>query len=253
MIIYPSNVKILVGSSSLLTSKYLTFLPDEVLYENKRSSCIPLSKILPSDLANISQRIRYLRGLMGLDRPSMEARHQIKVTSLEKWESGSTNITPKNITRLINAALDHSIECTSEWLINGEGIPPRTVLPSAINQPGNAITNKTVNILRDLNYFRNTYPNGITLMVTDDSMAPFYVNGDFVGGEFMDLEDLKSCLDRPCIVQTVDGKIRLRRVGYDKGAWLLFGTNIKHVGSPYVEFNVNISKVAPVFWHRMKF
>lgn len=211
-----------------------------------------MSKTATSDLGNISQRIRYLRGLMGLDRPSMQARHQIKVTSLEKWESGSVNITPKNITRLINAALDHSIECTSEWLINGEGLPPRTVLQSTINQSSNVIENKTVNILRDLTYFRNTYPNGITLMVTDDSMAPFFVNGDFVGGEFVNLEDLKSCLDRPCIVETTDGKKRIRRIGYDRGKWLLFGTNIKHTGSPYAEFDVNISKVAPIFWHRMK-
>ena len=79
-----------------------------------------MSKTVTSDLTNISQRIRYLRGLMGLDRPAMEARHQIKVTSLEKWENGSLNITPKNINRLISAALDHSIECTAEWLINGE-------------------------------------------------------------------------------------------------------------------------------------
>jgi transcriptional regulator with XRE-family HTH domain len=91
----------------------------------KRHTCILLSKKNSNALDNISKRIRYLRELTGLERQEVEARHQIKVVSLDKWENGRANISTKNIARLINMALDHSIECTTEWLISGEGPPQK--------------------------------------------------------------------------------------------------------------------------------
>jgi transcriptional regulator with XRE-family HTH domain len=218
----------------------------------KRSRGIELSKKNSSDLTKTGNRIRYLRGLMGLDRPAMKKRHQISASSMEKWECGLTNIKAKNIQRLISAALDHSIECTSEWLMNGDGPPPRTILASTITESTEATTNKTLNALRDLKYFKDSYPNGISLMITDDAMAPFYVSGDFVGGEVVKLKDLKKCLDFPCIVHTADGKARVRRIGYSNGEWFLYGTNVKHEGSAYLEINVEITKAAPIFWVRMQ-
>ncbi len=205
-----------------------------------------------SNLDNIANRIRYLRMLTGLDRHQMQARHDVKVSSLDKWESGLANISQRNITRLINVALDHSIECTPEWLITGGGHPPKTVPPSAIDHHQVGAGNTAENILKDLSYFRNTYPGGITLMISDDAMAPIYANGDFVGGNVVDLKDLKECLDFACIIHTADGKKRLRRVGYNNGAWFLYGTNTRHVGSPFMEIDMEITKIAPIFWHRMQ-
>ena len=205
-----------------------------------------------SDLSIIGNRIRYLRGLMGLDRQTMEKRHDIKAVSLEKWEGGFNNIKTQNIQRLITAALAHSIECSAEWLLKGEGSPPSTILPSKFIKSKGPTSSKTINALRDLSYFKESYPNGMTLMVNDDAMAPFYVHGDFVGGELVDLAELKKCLDSPCIVQTADGKIRVRRIGYCNGEWFLYGTNVKHEGSAYMEINVKITKAAPIFWLRMQ-
>jgi hypothetical protein len=83
-------------------------------------------------------------------------------------------------------------------------------------------------------------------------MSPFYINGDFVGGIVVDPKDLKKCLDYACIVHTADGKMRVRRVGYNMGSWFLYGTNTRHIGSPLMEINVQITKAAPIFWHRMR-
>ena len=33
---------------------------------------------------------------------------------------------------------------------------------------------------------------------------------------------------------------------------VLYGTNTRHKGSPYLEKNVTITNAAPVFWHRIK-
>ena len=134
----------------------------------------------------------------------------------------------------------------------GVGAPPKTIPPSTINTHQEGTGNSTEDILRDLSYFRNTYPRGITLMVSDDAMAPTYVTGDFVGGNTLDLTDLKKCLDFACIIHTADGKKRLRRVGYKNGTWFLYGTNTRHKGAAFLEIDPEITKVAPIFWHRMK-
>ncbi len=210
-----------------------------------------MNKNKTSALNTIANRIRYLRNLTGLKREEVEVRHYISVSSLEKWENGRANISAKNISRLINMALDYAIECTPEWLISGEGHPPKTITTSSLNEYQNSVGNTVEMILRDLNYFKITYPQGLTLMVSDDSMADYYTNGDFVGGLPIDLNKLKEYLHHACIVRTADGKIRLRRIGYD-GAWFLYGTNTRHKGSPYLEKDVKITEVAPVFWHRLK-
>lgn len=202
-------------------------------------------------LNTIADRIRYLRSLTGLKREEVELRHHITKSSLEKWENSRANISAKNIARLINMALDYSIECTPEWLINGDGPAPKTITLSSFGGHKNSVGNTIEMILRDLNYFKTTYPQGLTLMISDDSMADHYTNGDFVGGLPVELSKLNEYLDCACIVQTADGKMRLRRIGYDD-SWFLYGTNTRHKGTPYLERNVIIVNAAPVFWHRLK-
>jgi transcriptional regulator with XRE-family HTH domain len=204
------------------------------------------------DLRIIGNRIRYLRTLIGIDRREMEARYQIKVTSLDKWENGKTNILPKNIARLISIALDHSIECTSEWLISGEGPPPKTITSSILTSQQSGIGNTPTDMMRDLNYLKNTYPNLITMTIIDEAMAPFYLPGDYVAGNVINLEKLKEYLNIACIVHTADGKERLRNIGYSNGSWFLYGNYLKHKGTPFLEANIELTKVAPVFWHRIK-
>ena len=216
----------------------------------KRASVFSLKKKDHSNLDIIGNRIRYLRMLTGLDRSNMEKRHQVKKVSLEKWENGTANISLRNITRLVSVAIDHSIECTPEWLVTGEGSPPKTIPPSTIDPYKVGSGSTTEDILRDLSYFKSTYPLGISLMISDDAMMPCYDDGDFVGGQVVELKDLKECLDHACIVHTADGKKRVRRIGHNDGVWFLYGTNISHKGSAILETGIEITKVAKVFWHR---
>ena len=206
-----------------------------------------------SNLDSIGNRIRYLRMLTGLDRNHMEMRHQVKKVSLVKWENGTANISPRNITRLINVAIDHSIECTPEWLTTGVGNPPKTIASSTIDAHKVSTGNTTEDILRDLRHFKSTYPQGITLKVSDKAMLPAYADGDFVGGNTIELSDIKEYLDQACIVHTADDKKRVRRIGESNGSWFLYGTNLTNNEAAYLEHNVEIIKIAPVFWHRRNF
>ncbi len=211
-----------------------------------------MNKVKVGTLNTVANRVRYLRNLTGLDRPEAAARHHIAVSSFEKWENGRSNPTGRSLTRVIDMALAHSIECTPEWILHGEGSPPKIISPSSLKENRTSVGNTAEETLRDLQYFKTAYPEGLTLMVSDDAMADHYTQGDFVGGVPVDLDNLKQYLDYACIVQTSDGKIRLRRIGYQNGSWFLHGTNTRHKGSPYLEKDVMIIRVAPVFWHRLK-
>jgi transcriptional regulator with XRE-family HTH domain len=213
----------------------------------------PKTNIVKTTALNtIANRIRYLRNLTGLTRDEVAEYSHITKSALEKWENGTANISARNVTRLINMAADQSIACTAEWLLHGEGHPPKTVVPSSLSEHQASVGNTIETALRDLNLFKMTYPQGLTLMITDDAMADYYVSGDFVGGLSVDLDKLKQYLNYACIVQTADGKTRLRRIGCEDGSWFLYGTNTRHNGWPYLEKDVKIAKVAPVFWHRLK-
>ena len=203
-------------------------------------------------LNTIANRIRYLRNLTGLKREDVAERYPITRSALEKWENGTANISARNVARLINMAADQSIVCTAEWLLRGDGNPPKTVTPSSLSEHQASVGNTIETALRDLNLFKMTYPQGLTLMVSDDAMADYYANGDFVGGLPVDLDKLKQYLNHACIVQTADEKTRLRRIGYEDGSWFLYCTNTRHKEWPFLEKNVKIVKAAPVFWHRLK-
>jgi len=76
-----------------------------------------------SNLDSIGNRIRYLRMLTGLDRNHMEMRHQVKKVSLVKWENGTANISPRNITRLINVAIDIPLNAHKNGSLQVQEIP----------------------------------------------------------------------------------------------------------------------------------
>lgn len=211
-----------------------------------------MNNVKAGALNTVADRVSYIRKLTGLDRNVVAKRYHFGISSLEKWENGRSHPTERSLKRVINMALAHSIECTPEWILHGEGPPPKIITPSSLSKDLISENHTTEGILRDLHYFKTLYPEGLTLMVSDDAMADYYVNGDFVGGLPVDLGKLKQYLSYACIVQTADGKTRLRRIGHEDGSWFLYGTNTRHNGWPYLEKDVNLTKAAPVFWHRLK-
>jgi len=64
-------------------------------------------------------------------------------------------------------------------------------------------------------------------------MLPAYADGDFVGGNTIELSDIKEYLDQACIVHTADEKKRVRRIGESNGSWFLYGTNLQTMKLPF--------------------
>ncbi len=203
-----------------------------------------------------SDRIRFVRTLMGLTRTEMERHYNVKSTSLEKWECGKNNISLKSATQLAQIAQQNGINCYSEWILFGEGDKPTANPNHQKKKITDVIEEENVPdselIIRDMLQFKKNYPAGDILLVTDDSMYPQFSVGDYVGGLPILLETLKNKLDHAFIVQTEDGKKRLRRITRKGTVYTLYGINLQHSGTPVFEVDVKIKKAYTVFWHRLK-
>lgn len=196
------------------------------------------------------ERIRFLRSLTGLTAKEFCERYGVSHSSYTKWEAGFLPISASKAKTLIAIAEQSGIYCTLSWLLHGTGQVPQEQ-KHITNQTPEEISEPHIAIAKEQEFFKRTYKNSEILVICDKSMEPQYKIGEYVGGTCVDLKKIKKYLDYPCIVTTDDGKVRLRRIGYNSKNFFLFGTNTRYAGGPLFEHSPKIIKLAPIFWHRM--
>lgn len=208
-----------------------------------------------NDYKNTKERIRFLRSLTGLTAKEFCERYDVSHSSYTKWEAGFSPISSSKAKRLIAIAEQNGIYTTLAWLLHGVGQSPQEQKVFAKDSLNHEFLNKPeelhLTISREQEFFKKTYKNAEILVVCDKSMEPQFKVGEYVGGTCIDLKKIKKYLDYPCIVTTEDGRIRLRRLGYNNKSFFLFGTNTRYTGGPLFELSPKITKLAPIFWHRM--
>jgi hypothetical protein len=119
---------------------------------------------------------------------------------------------------------------------------------STINLKANL---KGDNALDELKLFTNKNPNATYLCVPDDTMAPFYYQGDFVAGIRLYAEDIKNADEKDCIVQLGTGEILIRRLKiYENDKIALISTNLDSSVYPPAILEPDIVSAAPVIWRR---
>lgn len=105
--------------------------------------------------------------------------------------------------------------------------------------------------LKETEHFCRIYPNGVTLLQSDDSMKPQFFFGDIVCGIPYFCDEISAhCLEKVCIVQTCD-KIKLLRYvrkGSQEGLFFLGTTNPEFAIDA---FETSLEYAAPVVWHRL--
>jgi len=190
---------------------------------------------------------------MGLTRLSFEEQHGIKKTTIEKWEMGTSTISPRKLDELVSAARKHNVVCQRDWILFGRGEPPEVVSGRERNLSEEANINYTVRLANDFIHFNKTYPNGDTLLITDNSMLEKFSPGDYVFGVKIDISDAPKYVGKPAIVETEDGKKRLRNLGYTDGDYFLYSNNMKNTQSQIIEKGIDILSIAPIIWHRFHF
>lgn len=159
--------------------------------------------------STIAQRLVRLRKTAGLTRKEIEIKYGIKNPSLRSWEIGTRTLKRRNAETLASIFKNHGINCTVEWLLEGNGTDPLEVASQATEE---------AYILKEIYRFESFHKDSTVLCVSDDYMAPWLRKGDFVGGVFKKQLNQESFVGRICIVKTREfgTQIRLVKEGENK-------------------------------------
>ena len=193
------------------------------------------------------------------------ARHNIPRSTLFAWKNGNKRLTRKGAERLEKAFESENILCSSIWLLDGTGLPPRTfeevkqgVSPILgyykAGEEFDETLDEEIKVLKEIEFFRKIHDNGEILLVTDDGMAPLVVPGDYVAGLTVTEENITTAFNKPCIVRLSSDQTLIRH--FSKGSkpdvYTLSCSNPLTTAQSPTLFDVKIKAVAPVLWIRYK-
>ena len=211
------------------------------------------------------ERLRRARVLAGLaTRREFEMKYRISANTLQGWEQGKNPLSEKGAKRVVEAFNHEGLICTLEWLLHGTGMPPRPyeMLRMGINAK---LDNPTKNleqlnlqeeecIYKETQLFREQYQGSIVLTVVDDSMSPYFKEGDHIGGVQVPNETLDQYLNELCILELEHNVIlpRLLQKGSHDGVYTASCTNPTSKSAPLNLIDVKIISAAPIVWHRKK-
>ena len=201
---------------------------------------------LPNDAYQTSSsRVKSIRMMLGLSRKSFEDVSGISAATLTAWETNKHPLSVKGAKKLVDALEKLNINCTADWLLSGEGLAPR------YRQPETECFELDARILKEVFYFEQNNPLPIVSIISDDSMAPFYQLGDYVGGCQLLPNKAEQLIGRDCIVTLETGRVVIRRVQQGKeGRLNLYSLNYETQAENAFISDCKIQRIAQVIWHR---
>lgn len=205
------------------------------------------------------ERLKRARILAGITtRREFAQKHNISANTLQSWEQGKSTLTKKGAQRLVTALKQEGWLCSAEWLLQGSGLPPRSFernsqsTESVIHE--NLHWTEEERIYREIQFFKQNNPNSIVLTISDDSMEPFFANGDIIGGVQNFEKTIDDYLGTFCILELIHNQIvpRLLQAGSQPGVYTASCTNPKTKTAPLNIYDTKIISAAPIVWHRKK-
>ena len=194
-----------------------------------------------------ANRVKNARLQLGYTREKFAEEHGISVSSLRSWETGKYQLSSKAVLRLVSAFEASGLVCTTEWLLNGEGLAPRL----APNAKRDLIWDEEETILKEVFFFEENNSDPVVLVVPDDAMEPVYSVGDYVAGNAVSLDLLSDLNYKNCIFKLNSGETVVRRLNRTKGGvHNLYPLNMNTNLSTAFFKDVQVEAVAQVVWHR---
>lgn len=207
------------------------------------------------------RRLRMLRILSGLTRQELYEKVHISPSTMNTWETARVELTESGATRICVAFSKVGILCAKEWLLTGEGSPPRIMTAVERSIFSESMEDLSVSdsfsvdtqsvqdlpvahdIAEELRFFIKTHDNALFHVVNENFMNSRYKVGDCVAGSIADPGTLLNCV---VIIEKEDGKTILGKLlSYNNGLCEIF-CDMK---SPHKLIKAN--KTAEVLWHRM--
>lgn len=122
-------------------------------------------------------------------------------------KSHITDLSEKNAKKIVSALVDLNINLTLSWMLNGVG-----TAPVAYNPPGSEqiIQGQTS---QEIQYYRHTHPNSITMTLDNNKLSPFFLRGDVVGGIKASSNFVQKNKTHIFIIVTKDNNKSINRIG----------------------------------------
>ena len=212
-----------------------------------------------AELTRVGDRLKYIRRLLRLTRAYIENTYDLPEVTLKSWENETVQLTQAGLKRCVDIYRKEGLVISENWIMQGVGLNPTASL--TIGQyfaiPSNIeLLNEDddeVNMLKEAKLFKESYPNAVVLLVSNDEMAPFYKPGDYVGGKIRRGDAIEKAVNKNCIVYLTNGEQFFRRLvkNNSQGYNLVCLNPTANTPEP-VLFNAEIDSVAPIIWHRCK-
>ncbi|GHU12014.1 hypothetical protein FACS189449_04750 [Alphaproteobacteria bacterium] len=209
------------------------------------------------------RRLRMARALTGFSRQEFYEKIGIATSTIDTWESGRVELTEKSADRVCGALRKVGIHCASEWLLTGNGAPPRLMgnleksvflHDSSLALEKNKNTIEDIkneksfqfidkNIKRELSFFTSLHKNAIFYIVDNDFLNSRFKVGDCVAGI---KEDVSHLINKIIIGVEPNGNTLLCKLTD------IIGTECEiFLNSSKERWRCCLVKAAEVIWHRM--
>lgn len=210
------------------------------------------------DLTMPGERLKYIRSLLRVSRSYLQEKYGLPEVTLKSWENGTTKLTQAGAERCVEVYRSEGLIVSEDWIMEGVGLDPKQTVtvshyfatPTSKELP---TEDDEVAMVRDANAFKESHPNAVVMIVSNDDMRPFYWPGDYIGGKMRYGDAIDTAVNKDCIVYLKNGERFFRRLikntteGYN-----LTCLNPNEATAEPVLYNVEIDSVAPVIWHRWK-
>jgi DNA-binding transcriptional regulator YiaG len=206
-----------------------------------------------------AKRLKRLRDMSGLSRDAIKKTHDIARGTLQNWETARFGgLTTKGAKIMIKVFNSEGIQTTIDWLLHGIGSEPKYTNSNATHQLSTINYIKTIpetehnSISQELIYFRMKYSDVADSVITDDSMSPYYKEGDFIAGIKHYKNNLTKAIWKNCIIQTYEHGILIKylRPSNQIGKYDLWSHNIKSSQNEIAKHGIEIISAAPIIWVR---
>lgn len=219
-----------------------------------------LTQTIKPKNSNPAERLKYIRKLLGVTRAYLQEKYELPEITLKSWENARIKVSSVGVSRCVEIYRKEGLIVSEDWIMDGIGLDP--VIQSSINDyflSSTSINNEELEhddemlMMRDANLFKESYSNAVVMLVSSDEMEPYYKSGDYVGGKARIGTEIETAINKNCIIFLSNGERFFRRlIKNSSGGYNLVCLNPNPMTSEPVLFNVDISKVAPVIWHRCK-
>ncbi|MBV52837.1 MAG: hypothetical protein CL816_02080 [Coxiellaceae bacterium] len=221
---------------------------------------------IETTLASSGDRVKRARVLAGITtRKLFEKKHGISANTLQGWEQGKNPLSKKGANRIVESLKKEGLICSTEWLLTGDGMPPRSYesLNSGLNESAHQANETLVQqnlkeeelIYKEVQLFKQNNPNAIVISITDNAMEPYFSCGDYIGGIRIPNNKIPLYVNQLCIVELENNLIlpRYLQKSPAEGRFTVSSTNPKATTPPLNYYNTKVIAIAPIVWQRKKF